>query len=223
MESMRTLFGTVRRTVLGLPSSSRVAGQFSQVRFHQYDPQRVKVRKQHKGRVPVRIGGSMKGTTLEFGNYGLRLISDGVRISAKQMKEAENVMMRIVRPLAGVHIFPRLTTNVAVCTKGNETRMGKGKGPFDYWAVRVATGKILLELTGEIHEQVAKEAFRLAAQKLPGNYEVISKDTNFPMMGFTKAEKPVVENIFEKLEREPSRDYMIKKKAKNANFASYRM
>lgn len=101
--------------------------------------------------------------------------------------------------------------------------MGKGKGPFDYWAVRVATGKILLELTGEIHEQVAKEAFRLAAQKLPGNYEVISKDTNFPMMGFTKAEKPVVENIFEKLEREPSRDYMIKKKAKNANFASYRM
>lgn len=74
----------------------------------------------------------MKGTTLEFGNYGLRLISDGVRISAKQMKEAENVMMRIVRPLAGVHIFPRLTTNVAVCTKGNEVCFFVNCGLFKY-------------------------------------------------------------------------------------------
>ncbi|KAK7204601.1 mitochondrial 54S ribosomal protein YmL47 [Myxozyma melibiosi] len=222
MNSLRTMFSLVRRTVMAPPPTMRVGGRYTQVRFHQYDPQRVAVRKQHKGRVPIRTGGSTKGTMLEFGNYGLRLLSDGVRISAKQMKEAENVMMRLVRPLPGVSIFPRLTTNVAVCTKGNETRMGKGKGPFDYWAVRVATGKILLELTGEIHEQVAKQAFKLAAQKLPGKYEVVTKKTNTAMMGFIKTTPAPVENIFEKLDREPTKDWAIKQKGKSPSFKCFR-
>ncbi|KAK9448087.1 mitochondrial 54S ribosomal protein uL16m [Limtongia smithiae] len=207
------------RVVLG---GARLRGLVSQVRHHQYEPQIVRVRKQHKGRVPVRTGGSLKGTTLEFGTYGLRLVSHGVRISAKQLKECENVMMRIVRPLPGVTIFPRLTTNIAVCTKGNETRMGKGKGPFDYWAVRVVTGRIMLELTGEIHEQVAREALRLCAQKLPGQYEIVTRNTNTPVLGFEKTEKPATENVFEKLDREPTKEYLFKKMAKSSNVAPFR-
>ncbi|KAK9365338.1 ribosomal protein L10e/L16 [Lipomyces kononenkoae] len=220
MDSVRSLFGTLRRSIVGQSLLSTV---FTQVRHgHQYAPRYVLQRKQFKGRVPIRTGGSIKGTTLEFGNYGLRLRSDGVRISASQMKEAENVMMRIIRPLQGVKLYPRLSTNVAVCTKGNETRMGKGKGPFDYWAVRVATGRILLEIGGELHEQVAREALRLAASKLPGIYEYVSKKTQVPILGFEKADPQMAENAFEKLSENPTKDYRVRESGKSPNFATYR-
>ncbi|KAK9315130.1 ribosomal protein L10e/L16 [Lipomyces starkeyi] len=220
MDSLRSLFGTLRRSTVG---QSYVSAVFSQVRHgHQYAPRYALQRKQFKGRVPIRTGGSIKGTTLEFGGYGLRLRSAGVRISASQMKEAENVMMRIIRPLPGVQLYPRLSTNIAVCTKGNETRMGKGKGPFDYWAVRVPTGRILLEIGGELHEQVAREALRLAASKLPGIYEYVSKKTEVPVLGFEKAEPSVPENAFQKLAKNPSKDYKVRELSRSPNFATYR-
>ncbi|KAK9252589.1 ribosomal protein L10e/L16 [Lipomyces tetrasporus] len=220
MNSLQSLIGTLRRSAAGpLPVSTF----WTQIRLgHQYAPRYALQRKQFKGRVPIRTGGSIKGTTLEFGNYGLRLRSDGVRISASQMKEAENVMMRIIRPLPGVQLYPRLSTNIAVCTKGNETRMGKGKGPFDYWAVRVATGRILLEIGGELHEQVAREALRLAASKLPGIYEYVSKKSEAPVLGFDKAEARPQENAIEKLAKNPTEDYRIRELGKSPNFATYR-
>ncbi|KAK9320679.1 ribosomal protein L10e/L16 [Lipomyces orientalis] len=220
MNSLLSVIGTLRRSAARpLPVSTI----WTQVRHgHQYAPRYALQRKQFKGRVPIRTGGSIKGTTLEFGNYGLRLRSDGVRISASQMKEAENVMMRIIRPLPGVQLYPRLSTNIAVCTKGNETRMGKGKGPFDFWAVRVPTGRILLEIGGELHEQVAREALRLAASKLPGIYEYVSKKSEVPVLGFDKAEPRPHENAIEKLARNPSKDYKIRELGKSPNFATYR-
>lgn len=125
---------------------------------HEYAPRFKIVQKKQKGRVPVRTGGSIKGSTLQFGKYGLRLKSEGIRISAQQLKEADNAIMRYVRPLNNGHLWRRLCTNVAVCIKGNETRMGKGKGGFDHWMVRVPTGKILFEINGDdLHEKVARK------------------------------------------------------------------
>ena len=68
---------------------------------HQYEP-RVRIkRKAQKGRVPVRTGGSIKGSTLQFGRFGMRLKTDGVRLKAVQLKEADNAIMRELRPLKG--------------------------------------------------------------------------------------------------------------------------
>ena len=65
-------------------------------------------------------------------------------------------------------LYMRICANIGVYTSGNEVRMGKGKGRFDYWASRVAVSKIIFELKGELHEKVAREAFRLAGNKMPG-------------------------------------------------------
>ena len=133
---------------------------------HEYAPRFKEQHKKQKGRVPVRTGGSTKGSTLKFGTYGLRLKSEGVRLTAQQLKEADNALMRYVRPLTNGQLFRRLCTNIAVCIKGNETRMGKGKGAVEYWAAVVKPGRIMFEVGG-VPLSVAKEALRLAAQKLP--------------------------------------------------------
>ena len=65
-------------------------------------------------------------------------------------------------------LFMRINANIGVYTSGNESRMGKGKGTFDYWASRVAVSKIIFELKGDVHEQVVRDAFRLAGNKMPG-------------------------------------------------------
>ena len=70
--------------------------------------------------------------------------------------------------------------------------MGKGKGSFDYWASRVAVSKIIFELKGDIHEQVVRDAFRLAGNKLPGMYEFVRKGDP-PVMGITKVGSPAAE------------------------------
>ena len=62
----------------------------------------------------------------------------------------------------------RIAANIGVYTKGNEARMGKGKGSFDYWAARVPVSRIVFEIKGDLHEQVVRDAFRLAGNKLPG-------------------------------------------------------
>lgn len=82
-------------------------------------------------------------------------------------------------------VYPRVTCNIGVFTSGNEIRMGKGKGSFDHWATRVALNQIVLELKGRIHEQVARDALRLAAQKLPGTYR-FAKKGDPPMVGLVK-------------------------------------
>ena len=65
-------------------------------------------------------------------------------------------------------MYTRVAANIGVYSSGNETRMGKGKGSFDYWAARVAVSQIVFEISGEIHEQVVRDAMRLAGNKLPG-------------------------------------------------------
>ena len=177
------MFGALKQitsTGLFLKPLSTVAPLLrASVRFkHEYAPRFKILRKKQKGRVPVRTGGSIRGSTLQFGTYGMRLKSEGVRLTAQQLKEADNVLMRYVRQLNNGLLWRRLVTDIAVCVKGNETRMGKGKGAFDHWMTRVPTGKIIFEMYGDnLHERVAREAFRKAGTKLPGVYEFVSKES----------------------------------------------
>lgn len=171
--------------------------------------------------MPIRTGGSIKGSTLEFGQYGLRLKSDGVRLAAIQLKEADNWLMKTVRPSGG-KLIKRFQTNIAVCTKGNETRMGKGKGPFDYWAVRVPTGKILFEINApNLHEKVARDAFRIASDKLPGIYEFVTLNDK-PMAGFREV-TPVAKdvNICQQKLANPTKKMANILKAKKAFYKTY--
>ena len=71
-------------------------------------------------------------------------------------------------------LYTRVSANIGVYTSGNEMRMGKGKGKFDYWAARIAVSRIVFELKGDIHEKVAREAFRLAGDKMPGMFSVMN-------------------------------------------------
>lgn len=121
-------------------------------------PRRTKYRKAHKGRVPIPTGGSLKGTTVRNGQYGIRLLAPA-RLTAKQLQSAETALKRKLKVVKGAQIFLRLFPDIPVCVKGNETRMGKGKGAFEYWAVRGGVGKVVFEVGGDvdIREEVAKE------------------------------------------------------------------
>ena len=89
------------------------------------------------------------------------------RISAAQLKVAEDTIRKRLRGYK-YRLYMRVAANIGVYTSGNDQRMGKGKGSFDHWATRVAVSRIIFELKGEVHEQVVRDAFRLAGNKLPG-------------------------------------------------------
>lgn len=86
---------------------------------------------------------------------------------ASALKIAEETIKRRLRGM-NYKLYKRVSANIGVYTKGNEQRMGKGKGKFDYWTVRLPVSRIVFELKGDVHEKIAREAFRLAGHKLPG-------------------------------------------------------
>lgn len=112
-------------------------------------------------------GGSVRGTTVVWGDYGLRMRDHDRRVSARAFQIGADTIKKRLRGLK-YKLFTRVCANIGVYTSGNEVRMGKGKGSFDYWASRVAVSKIIFELKGELHEQIVRDAFRLAASKMPG-------------------------------------------------------
>jgi ribosomal protein L16 len=130
-------------------------------------PKAGESRKSRKGRCRVPTGGSMRGTTLVWGDYGLRMRDHDRRISAQQLKIAEETIRKRLRGMK-FRLYMRIAANIGVYTSGNDVRMGKGKGSFDRWTARVAVSKIIFEIQGDLHEQVVKDAFRLAGNKLPG-------------------------------------------------------
>ena len=162
------------RPSLFTTASTSTATQQVRHASHQYAPRRVNHRKAHKGKVPIPIGGSTKGTTVQIGDYGLRLKTDGQRYTAKQLQTTEAVIRRVIKVEKGARAYLRPVCDIPVCRKGNETRMGKGKGEFEYWATRVCTGKIVWEIGGA-SEEIAREAFRQAGNKLPGVYEFVRR------------------------------------------------
>jgi ribosomal protein L16 len=92
------------------------------------------------------------------------------RVSSAQLALGAETIRRRLRG-EKFRLFPRVTANIGVYTSGNEMRMGKGKGTWDYWACRVPVNKIIFELKGEMHEKIARDALRLAAAKMPGEYK----------------------------------------------------
>jgi ribosomal protein L16 len=140
--------------------------------------------KSRKGRCRVPTGGSMRGTTLVWGDYGIRMRDHDRRISSQQLRIAEECIRKRLRGMK-FRLYMRIAANIGVYTSGNESRMGKGKGSFDRWTARVAVSKIIFEIQGDLHEQVVKDAFRLAGNKLPGLYEFVKKG-DAPVMGITK-------------------------------------
>ncbi|WP_455475216.1 50S ribosomal protein L16 [Bartonella sp. B17] len=123
-------------------------------------PKRTKFRKQFKGRIH---GVSKGGTDLNFGAYGLKAV-EPERVTARQIEAARRAITRYMKRSGRVWI--RIFPDVPVTSKPTEVRMGKGKGSVDYWAARVAPGRVMFELDG-VPENVAREALRLGAAKLP--------------------------------------------------------
>lgn len=108
-----------------------------------------------------------------WGDFGLRMKDHDRRMPASALKIAEETIKRRLRGM-NYKLYKRVSANIGVYTKGNEQRMGKGKGKFDYWTVRLPVSRIVFELKGDVHEKVAREAFRLAGHKLPGRSCILS-------------------------------------------------
>jgi large subunit ribosomal protein L16 len=123
-------------------------------------PKRTKYRKQMKGR---NRGLAHRGSKVSFGEYGLKAIGRG-RITARQIEAARRAMTRHIK--RGGKIWIRVFPDKPITKKPLEVRQGKGKGNVEYWVAQVQPGKVLYEVEG-VPEEVAREAFELAAAKLP--------------------------------------------------------
>jgi len=132
-------------------------------------PKKVKFRKQQKGRMR---GKALRGSTLNFGKFGLQTLECGA-VSAKQIEAARIAMTR--RAKRGGKIWIRIFPDKPVTKKPAETRMGSGKGAPEGWAAIVRPGRILYEMEG-VTREVAKEALRLAAHKLPIRTRFIERE-----------------------------------------------
>jgi len=123
-------------------------------------PAKQKFRKQHKGR---NTGIATTGNKVSFGEFGLKAVTRG-RITAGQIEAARRVMTRHIK--RGGRVWIRMFPDKPISKKPAEVRMGKGKGSVEYYVAEIKPGKMLYEMDG-VPEELAREAFRLAAAKLP--------------------------------------------------------
>ncbi|KAJ7236176.1 mitochondrial 54S ribosomal protein YmL47 [Mycena rebaudengoi] len=174
LSSLRSVLSTGRQ-VQHAPTALKPLSLFARGRAT-LAPKKVLNIRRHKGRVPIPTGGSTKGTTLAYGDWGIRIKGNGARLTAKQLETAEEVVKKKLKVIKGVKVYLRVFPDIPVCVKGNETRMGKGKGTFEFWATRVPIGRVILEVGGTpIREELAREALRQASSKLPTQMEFISR------------------------------------------------
>ena len=131
-------------------------------------PKRTKYRKAHKGRIH---GLAKGGTLLNFGTFGLKAM-EPERITARQIEAARRAITRQMKRQGRVWI--RVFPDVPVTTKPAEVRMGSGKGAVEYWAARVAPGRIMFEVDG-VSDDIAREALRLGAAKLPVRTRIVTR------------------------------------------------
>jgi large subunit ribosomal protein L16 len=133
-------------------------------------PKKTKFRKTFKGRIH---GNAKGGTSLNFGAFGLKATSPE-RITSRQIEAARRAITRHIKRAGRVWI--RIFPDVPVSAKPAEVRMGSGKGSVEFWACRVHPGRVMFELDG-VPEELAREAFQLAAAKLPIETKFISRET----------------------------------------------
>jgi large subunit ribosomal protein L16 len=131
-------------------------------------PKKVKHRKQMKGRM---TGKAIRGSKISFGEYGLKTL-EPAWITDRQIEAARIAMTRHIK--RGGKIWIRMFPDKPITKKPAETRMGKGKGAPDHWVAVVKPGRILYEIEG-VAEDVAREAMRLAAQKLPVQTKFVTR------------------------------------------------
>lgn len=131
-------------------------------------PKRTKFRKVMKGR---NRGLAQRGSKVSFGTIGLQATGRG-RITARQIEAARRAMPRHIK--RGGKIWIRVFPDKPITKKPLEVRMGKGKGSVEYWVAQIQPGKMLYEMEG-VSEDVAREAFRLAAAKLPVSTRVVTR------------------------------------------------
>ena len=131
-------------------------------------PKRTKFRKQQKGR---NRGLATAGNRVSFGEYGIKATSRG-RVTARQIEAARRAITRHVK--RGGKLWIRVFPDVPITKKPIEVRMGKGKGNVEYWVAKIQPGRVLYEIEG-VPEDVAREAFRLAAAKLPVKTTFVSR------------------------------------------------
>ena len=123
-------------------------------------PKRTKFRKQHKGR---NRGLAVAGSKVSFGEFGLKAVARG-RLTARQIEAARRTITRHVK--RGGKLWIRVFPDKPISKKPLEVRMGKGKGNVEYWVAQIQPGRMLYEIEG-VNEDLAREAFALAAAKLP--------------------------------------------------------
>ncbi len=133
-------------------------------------PKRTKYRKQFKGRIH---GTAKGGTRLSFGAFGLKSM-EPERVTARQIEAARRAITRHMKRAGRVWIL--IFPDVPVSKKPTEVRMGKGKGTPEFWAARVKPGRIMFEIDG-VKEDVAREALRLGASKLPVRTRFVQRET----------------------------------------------
>ena len=133
-------------------------------------PKRTKFRKQQKGR---NRGKATRGNKVYEGEYGLQALELGM-ITSNQIEAARIAVNRYIK--RGGKVWIKIFPDKPVTKKPAETRMGKGKGAPEYWVAVVKPGRILFELEG-VSEEVAREALRLAAQKLPVQTKFVKRET----------------------------------------------
>src|SRR5271165_4271746 len=131
-------------------------------------PKKTKYRKQFKGRIH---GAAKGGFALNFGSHGLKSL-EPERVTARQIEAARRAITREMKRQGRVWI--RVFPDLPVSDKPAEVRMGKGKGSIEYWAARVHPGRIIFEIDG-VPDNVAREALRLGAAKLPVKTKVITR------------------------------------------------
>lgn len=131
-------------------------------------PKRTKFRKMHKGK---NRGVATRGNKVNFGEYGLRAL-DHCRITARQIESARRAINRYIK--RGGKVWIRIFPDKPITKKPVEVRQGKGKGNVEYWVALVQPGRMMFELEG-VAPDVAREAFRLAAAKLPVKTEFIER------------------------------------------------
>jgi large subunit ribosomal protein L16 len=131
-------------------------------------PKKTRFRKQFKGRIH---GAAKGGFDLNFGQFGLKAL-EPERVTARQIEAARRAITREMKRQGRVWI--RVFPDVPVSSKPTEVRMGSGKGAPDYWAARIHPGRIMFEVDG-VAEDIAKEALRLGAAKLPVRTRIIAR------------------------------------------------
>jgi len=134
-------------------------------------PKRVKYRRVHRGRMK---GTAHRGNTVTYGDYGL-MATEPAWITSNQIEAARIAMTRYIK--RGGQVWIKIFPDKPVTEKPAETRMGSGKGSPEYWVAVVKPGRILFEIGG-VSEELAREAMRLAAHKLPIKCKFVAKETS---------------------------------------------